>query len=94
LDEAMQRLGSLRTERWVARGELELVRYNFVPGAHKINVELNVDGKLQTLSLAFGPTTPRGPLATVYLDGQPVVFLFPALLYAEFIQNYFTVPEP
>ncbi len=94
LDEAMQRLGSLQTERWIARGELELVRYNFVPGAHKINVELNVDGKPQTNSLAFGPTTPRGPLATVYLDGRPVVFLFPAQLYVEFVQHYFTVPEP
>jgi hypothetical protein len=92
LEETAQRLGSLRADRWVGRGAAELQRRNFIAGQHKINVTFTDGGGTNLVSLAFGPMSPRGPLAAVNLDGQPVVFVFPSRIYAEFILRYLVVP--
>lgn len=93
LEETAHRLGTLRVEKWMARGQHELTGRGFVAKAHQVNVNLVVDGQPRLQSLAFGPMTPTGPLAAVTLDGQPVIFVFPNALYAGFIQRYLVVPE-
>ncbi len=93
LEETAHRLGSLRADRWIARGAVELQRRNFIVGHHKINVRFTEGGRTNFVSLAFGPIVTRGPLAAVTLDGQPTIFVFPSRVYAEFIQRYLVVPE-
>lgn len=93
IEETAHRLGTLRVDSWFARGTQQLIARGFAAKAYKVNVILLVNGQERLQSLAFGPMTPKGPLAAVMLDGQPVLFIFPTTLYAGFIQRYLVVPE-
>jgi hypothetical protein len=94
LEEAADRLGSLRAARWVARGEDQLARFGFATVDHRVTVDLQPGVKPARYTIRFGRRAPGGgAYAAVQLDGQPepVVFECPASLY-EFVQSDLTIP--
>ena len=96
LEEAADRLGSLRADRWVARGDDQLGRFGFATVDHRVTVELQSGTNPDHYVIRFGRRAPgRGVYAAVQLDGQPepVIFECPASLY-EFILGDLSVPPP
>lgn len=82
LDETIYRLGQLQVVAWIARGDDKLARYGFPEAAHRLSLEIKTGEKTQTLTIEFGQQSPwTTPYAAVMLDGQHVVFGFPARIY-------------
>ena len=96
LEEAADRLGGLRAERWVARGEDQLGRFGFTTVDHQVTVELLAGTNPGRHVIRFGRRAPGGGVyAAVQLDGQPepVIFGCPASLY-EFVLSDLSIPPP
>jgi hypothetical protein len=96
LEEAADRLGSLRADRWVAHGDDQLGRFGFATVDHRVTVELQSGANPDHRAIRFGRRAPGGgAYAAVQLDGQrePVIFECPASLY-EFILGDLSVPPP
>jgi hypothetical protein len=77
LEEAAYRLGRLRAERWVARGEDALARYGFGTVAHAVTLEVQTGGEPALHTVRFGRRGSSGrTYAAVQLDGQPAPVVF------------------
>jgi len=96
LEEAAYRLGQLRADRWVARGEDQLARYGFGTTDHRIVLEVNQAGQIRDFEIRFGRRTlSRGSAyAAVSIEGVegPVIFECPRSIY-EFVLSDLTVPS-
>lgn len=95
MEEIARNLGELHATMWLARGENAPALYGIEAETTQFIVELGGD-KARTLTIEFGGKAPTSlPYAVTSLDGQPYVFEFPWVLYAE-LQRYFhfTVPPP
>jgi hypothetical protein len=80
LEEAAFRIGRLRAERWVARGEEALARYGFGTVDHSVTVEVQSGNPPALYTVRFGRRGSSGrTYASVQLDGQqePLVFECP-----------------
>lgn len=77
MEEAAYRVGRLRAERWVARGEESLARYGFGTVNHAVTLEVQVDGQSSRQTVRFGRRSSSGrAFASVKLDGQPEPLIF------------------
>lgn len=94
--ETLLRLGQLRAESWVARGEDQLTRYGFTEKDHKLTLELGNGETARTLVLSFGRLSPLyRPYAATVLEGQLIIFEFPSRLFADVQRDLsLTPPEP
>lgn len=73
LNETMARLGELRADVWVDRGEGKRQLYGFNDNSDKLVIELKTGDKPQSLTLEFG----ERPYALAVVDGQTWIFEFP-----------------
>ncbi len=91
VEELIYRLGELRAESWVARGEGSRQQYGFIGDGPKLAIELKVAEKPYRLNLELGgATSSQFPYALANIDGQPVVFKFPFKLYLEMVRDLIT----
>jgi len=94
LEEAAHRLGHLRAEVWVARGEDQLARHGFLIADHRVTLELAEGAKPASLTLRFGRKSAAGRLyGAVELPGQPgpVIFECPSGV-EDFVERDLTLP--
>lgn len=88
LEEIARALGELTATMWLGRGPGVRQRFGFGLESTQFTVVLNGE-KPQELTIEFGGLSPmRLPYALAVVDGQPVVFEFPWVLYAD-LQRYF-----
>ena len=96
LEEAAYRLGQLRADRWVARGEDQLARFGFGTIDHRLAIEVNQDGRIRTLEVRFGRRTlsNQSAYAAVSIEGVegPVIFECPRSIYEFVLGNLTLVP--
>jgi hypothetical protein len=94
VEETLHRLGELQADAWVARGEDQAKLLKVDGSEFQLAIHVSERGKTRpplVVNLRLGM---RGqPYGAVVLDeGQPVVFKFPASLYALVVQ-YLSVPS-
>ena len=92
LDEMMYRLGALRANYWVAKGDENRAAFGFTDDGSKITIELRNGEKPRVLVLEFGRPgfSPSSmPYALAVADGQTWIFEFPADLFFPLIGNLF-----
>jgi hypothetical protein len=96
LEETLHRIGQLKAEAWVSLGGDQLARHGFPEAAHRITMELLLDGKPQLISIDFGSMSPsRNQYAAFSREGQTLIFEFPLSLYelyVEFLRHLPPVP--
>lgn len=93
MEEVARGLGELTATMWVGKGEGVRERFGFGPNPVRFVVELAGE-KPQTLTVEFGGVSPmRLPYALTMVEGQPMVFEFPWVLYAD-LQRYFELAVP
>jgi hypothetical protein len=93
LEEVTRSLGELTATMWLARGEDVRERFGFGTNPTQFIVALGGD-QPQTLMVEFGRLAPtRLPYALTMVEGQPTVFEFPWVLYAD-LQRYFHLALP
>ena len=96
MEEITRALGGLTATMWVGKGEGVRERFGFGANPVQFSVELRAEPPqaAQTLTLEFGGSSPlRLPYALILVDGQPMVFEFPWVLYAD-LQRYFELAAP
>ncbi len=77
VEEAAYRVGRLRAERWVARGEDALARYGFGTVSHAVTLEVQTATGPALYTVRFGRRGASGrTYAAVPLDGQPAPVVF------------------
>lgn len=96
MEEITRALGELTATMWVGKGEG--VRERFGIGANTVQFEVELRAEppqaARKLLIEFGGLSPlRLPYALTTLDGQPMVFEFPWVLYAD-LQRYFELLAP
>ena len=90
IEELMLRLGELRADSWVARGEEARAAYGFTAANRRLVFELKNGDKPQEVSLEFGKPSPTGfPYALATVDGQAWIFEFPRILFILLIRDLF-----
>ena len=93
LEEIMYRLGDLRAEIWVSKGDESRAALGFTTDGNRITFELKNGEKPKTLVLEFGrpgvsPT--KLPYALAVVDGQTWIFEFPPKLHFEVVRDLFS----
>ncbi|HVU26720.1 MAG TPA: DUF4340 domain-containing protein [Verrucomicrobiae bacterium] len=89
IEETTHRLGELAAYNWVGCNVTNTAPYGFKPDNLQITIELK-DGK--KFSVDFGGLlSNQTALASVMLDGERWVFIFPPTLY-QFVVTYLTIP--
>lgn len=93
MEESARALGELTATMWLGKGEGVRERFGFGPNPTQFLIELGGE-KPQTLTVEFGGVSPmRLPYALTMVEGQPMVFEFPWVLYAD-LQRYFELVAP
>ncbi len=93
MEETLHRMGELRANYWIQRGDANLERFGFKETDHQVTFEVKDGDRTETYSIAFGKASEyTHPYATVVRDGQRWVFEFPVTLYLEFVKNDLTIP--
>ncbi|MGI8965509.1 MAG: DUF4340 domain-containing protein, partial [Limisphaerales bacterium] len=88
MEETMHRLGELKAGFWIARDEKNRERFGFQEADHEISLQINKDGRRETLNLEFGGLSElRHPYAAVVLNGERMIFEFPWDLFYEFVRQ-------
>jgi hypothetical protein len=95
VEEGANRLGLLEATRWVTRGQSRFGTYQINTKSRRITVTLKVPGIDDPVSrtIIFGlKPQRRGPYATFYDPKFKnwIVFEFPAGLYSEYVNRFFT----
>jgi len=91
LDHTMERLGELRANVWLARGEEARADFGFDEQADRIALDLKIGDRSVTRILEFAGRSPNSlPYALAVVDGQTWVFEFPADLHFEVISQLFS----
>jgi hypothetical protein len=96
MEEITRALGELTATMWLGKGEGVRARFGFGANPVQFSVELRAEPPkaAQTLTIEFGGSSPmRLPYALTTVDGQPMVFEFPWVLYAD-LQRYFELAAP
>lgn len=90
IEETLHRLGTLQADSWSG---LSAAQAGAAEGRYELQIDLNEGGQVRQLKLAFGKLAASGqPYAAVPLEqGRPVVFKFPAELFA-LVAEYLRVP--
>jgi Domain of unknown function (DUF4340) len=90
IEETLHRLGALTATGWVARNVTEPGKFGLSQDNLEITIELKGGEKL---SMGFGTelSSAHTALASVTLDGERWVFVFPPTLY-QFVLAYLTIP--
>jgi hypothetical protein len=86
LEDAVLRLGELRANAWVDRGQTNRAAYGFTEHSTRITVELKNGEKPQSLVLEIGRpgVSPTGlPFGLAVVDGQTWIFEMPPAFYFE-----------
>jgi hypothetical protein len=93
-EETTWRLGQLRADMWLGRGESAKEKFGFGANSAQVTVELRGE-KPQSLTVEFGERVSplQLPYALTTVDGQPTVFEFPWQLYGD-LQRYLQLPAP
>lgn len=93
MEEITRALGELTATMWLGRGAGVRERFGF--GANPVEFEIELRGEpVQKMVVEFGGQSPMGlPYALTTVEGQPVVFEFPWVLYAD-LQRYFELAAP
>ena len=88
VEEMVFRLGELRAQYWVDRGDRNRVRYGFREDGYRLTLELKGSDRPQTLVLEFA-TRGEGslPLALADLEGQTWIFKMPPKLYFDLLNH-------
>ncbi|MBM3879179.1 MAG: DUF4340 domain-containing protein [Verrucomicrobia bacterium] len=97
VEEAAYRLGRLRAERWVARGQEQLASFGFATIDHRVTVALNRPESPHTLTVRFGRRSPAGGVyATVSIEGEPgpVIFECPPFIADLVLREFTAFPPP
>jgi len=93
--ESFLRLGQLRAVTWVASGRDRLPGYGFAEqpeNGHRLILKIREGENIRDLTIDFGSMTPRYHVfAATELEGQMVIFEFPAPLYHDFVLPYLTL---
>lgn len=94
VEEALYRLGELRAETWVARGDEQRSQFGFDGESYyTLVIDLKNGDKVATLTLEFGGRSPRMyPYATTAIDGQNWIFEFPLVLYLHLVRDLSNPP--
>lgn len=97
-DETIFQLGSLKADRWVGMGRIELgpTRFGFLSNqVHRVSIETSRLGVLRTNTVEFGGVDDKGrPYALVRLeDDRPWFFEFPMPLYYQLVRRTLILPE-
>ncbi len=92
LEEIMFRLGELRANAWVDKGDTNRLLFGFTESSDQIRIELRNGEKPQALLLEFGraglsPT--QLPYALAVVDEQTWIFEFPPTLFFEVVRDLF-----
>jgi hypothetical protein len=88
LEETMFRLGDLRAETWLARGENAREEFGFTTNSYQFTIDLKEGDKTRTVAAEFGGASPLTfPYAATIIDGQPWIFEFPPFLWVA-VQRY------
>jgi hypothetical protein len=92
LEEIMFRLGELRANAWVDKGDTNRLVFGFTETSDRISIELRNGEKPVALVLEFGrpglsPT--QLPYALAETDGQTWIFEFPPTLFFEVVRDLF-----
>ena len=92
LEEIMFRLGELRANAWVDKGDTNRLELGFTETSDRITIELRNGEKPVPLVLEFGraglsPT--QLPYALAEVDGQTWIFEFPPTLFFEVVRDLF-----
>ncbi len=96
LEEAAYRLGQLRAERWVAKGEASLARFGIPATQHELTIDLVSTNTPLQATIRFGRKSTGGrAYAAVTLPGesQPVVFVCPQSIY-QYVESDLVVQPP
>lgn len=92
IETALEHLGQLSAEVWVAHGEQHRARFGFADNDLKLVLEVRNTDKTDTFTVEFGGRSPFGhPYAAVLIEGQTWILEFPGELYRE-IQRYLAAP--
>lgn len=90
IEETVHRLGELRADTWVARGDHDRPTYGFKEDADRLILELKNGDKPQTLTLEFGSRAPNNvPYALTAVDDQPRIFEISPQLYLLIVRYLF-----
>lgn len=93
LDELIHRLGSMRVDAWLDRGEDKLSRYGIQKAESQI-WEIRLVGQSAPLTLKVGDTTPTSAsrFAAVMLNDQYWIFELPVTAYSLFLEVLRSLP--
>jgi hypothetical protein len=92
LEECVVRLGQLRAIYWDAVGDQPADRFGFAKTGHEVELEVKHGATNETFRIEFGNRSPLiHPYATVVMDGQRLVFEFPADLYENLVEPNLTL---
>jgi hypothetical protein len=90
LEEIMYRLGELRAEAWVNRGEDKRALYGFTNVENRVTIELKNGDKPTQLALEFGGPSPNQlPYALAIVEDKTWIFEFPPMLYFAVLRDLF-----
>ena len=90
IEELAFRLGELRAEQWVARGEASRMAFGFVSPRSRVVIELKNGDKPHVLTLEFGNVAPNGlPYALANADGQTWIFEISQATYFLLVRDLF-----
>ncbi len=95
MEEVTRSLGELTAKMWLGRGEGVREAFGFAGNTTLFSVEVLRGEKPEILTVEFCSLTPTRFYALTTIEGQPTVFEFPWVLYAD-LQRYFhlAVPAP
>ena len=90
IEELAFRLGELRAESWVARGEESRMAFGFVSSRSRVVIELKNGDKPHVFTLEFGNAAPNGlPYALAHADGQTWIFELSQATYFLLVRDLF-----
>jgi hypothetical protein len=87
-------LGALEAQTWVTRGDEDRAKYGFTEKSPRLMAEVQLNGKIQTLTLDFGGLSPNGlHYGEVKLDdGQNWIFEFSPIVHDQ-LTAFFPIEE-
>jgi hypothetical protein len=94
IEEMIYRLGDLRADFWVDRGDRNRARYGFRDDGYQITIELQGSGTPKPIVLEFAAQTQSQlPLALASFDEQTWIFKFPPRLFFELVRDLSNPPK-
>jgi hypothetical protein len=93
LEEGVYRLGHLSAVYWSGVGEAARRQFGFAGTNLNLSLEVKHGDRTETNSIEFAGRSPYSyPYASVELNGEKLIFEFPADLYDNFVEHDMTIP--